>query len=160
MQPDKVQPIDIRKQVARLFVAFPGKRTSAEMEALASELRQHVSWWTPAEFEQAITTCIATCKFFPRVADILRERPAQQKPGADAPDGADVCRACGQLYLYRGYQQGILRGKPRVVIGRLRCDCPKNDPGWETLEASEWRGGNLPAELVHPKHREPAGTTR
>lgn len=144
MRIDELPAETLDKGWSRLVAVF-GEPNSGTKDGWVWGVRAATRGWTEMEFHVAVKDAAVNCRYFPRPNDLVGRRPNRAPDPVDPDGGADLCRACKAPYQYAGYQQGTMRGKPGAVYGRLRCQCPKSDPGWETEAAQDWR----PAENEH-----------
>ena len=133
----------VDEQVVRLSKAFPDRRSVTELDGFANELRWHLKGWTPADVQRAVSVAIASRKYFPTVSELLIDGKVtatrEQLTEAWRKEQVDVCPRCDVHFYYAGFQMGIERRKPGVVVGKLRCGCRVSGLGWETIPAREWQ---------------------
>lgn len=116
MRVDQLPRRAIGEQLNRLSVTFGG--TKPDFEAFTHEIQLATAGWSEAEFVSAISDCIRSCIYFPRIKNILENRPLA--PVAHRQDDAgthSACGRCGVVPYVAGYEN--FRG----VVPRIRCDC-------------------------------------
>ncbi len=116
MRVDQLPRRAIGEQLNRLSVTFSGKMP--DFEAFTREIQLATSGWTEAEFVSAISDCIRGCIYFPRIKNIIENRPLP--PVARRSDDVGnhaACSRCQMVPYVAGYEN--FRG----VVPRMRCDC-------------------------------------
>lgn len=138
---------------SRLIAAFgPPRSVGGQAEpnprGWLLELGLATRGWRTAELDQAVTSVIATSRYYPRISVIVASRPAPPPPIPARDDEPDVirCGQCRQEPHLAGWQRGArwvtdsLAEGTGDVVGRTRCRCAHwdGDPGWATPAARDW----------------------
>lgn len=136
MRTDELDDLTLQRGYQRLQGVF-GPPKGGDVDGWKWGVKRATRGWTSDEFAEAVKDAAVNCRYFPRPADLLSRRPAKVFDPTKEHDG-QTCRRCEERYRYAGYQHGTMAGKPGRVYGRLRCGCPKSDPGWDTDAAESW----------------------
>lgn len=134
--PAELPRVELERAYHRLLGVF-GPPAKMQQDGWLWALQAGTRGWSEFELRIATQQAAASCRFFPRPADLIAHRPLRrpdQRSATPSGAGPDVCRSCGVHWYYAGY-----RTPSGVVSPRLRCDCPRASAGWEHPDALAWR---------------------
>lgn len=119
----------ISPQVERLQGSLGRGKPKAEIAVFAAELQRATRGWAPDELRHAVTSIIDSEDRFPNIRTIKLHRGARPTPAQQQNDPS-ICNRCGKKPYTVGFEFPT-----GAVLGRIRCDCPVDGPGWFTPRA-------------------------